>query len=239
VALLVPVLELVFPARCFGCGAPPDALCRPCLARAGPAVAAPPPPGLDWWLAAFTYEGAVREALARVKYRNTRAALPVLAGALADRLREHGPLVDMVTWPPTTAARHRQRGFDQAEHLARAVGCRLGVPVRPCLGRRAGSPQTGRSAAERRRALAFDPAPGCRSVPGLRVLVVDDVATTGATLVSAAATLRGAGAAGVAAATVARTPRRVGLKPPGEASSSGADRSGDTQDGAAASRYQN
>jgi predicted amidophosphoribosyltransferase len=207
---LRPVLDLLFPARCVGCGARPAALCPACLARAGPVPPSPeppPPPGLDWWVAAFAYEGAVREALARVKYRNARSAVPLLAAALVRRLREHpgGCAIDVVTWPPTTAARRQQRGFDQAEHLARVVGRGLGVPVRACLTRSAGAAQTGRSAAERRRGPAFRP----RAVGGLRVLLVDDVATTGTTLAAAAAALRAGGAGGVAAATVARTALRA------------------------------
>jgi predicted amidophosphoribosyltransferase len=211
VDLLASVLTLVFPARCAGCGAAPAALCPACLGAARPAPpAAVPPAGIDRWVAAFAYEGAVREALARVKYRNARSAVPVLAAALVQRLRGGGTAgvgrvdVDVVTWPPTTAGRRRQRGFDHAEHLARAVGRSLGLPVRRCLSRVAGPSQTGRSAAERRRGPAFR----ARSVAGLRVLVVDDVATTGATLEAAGRALRSAGAAGVVAATVAATPRR-------------------------------
>jgi ComF family protein len=203
------LLETLFPARCVGCGRPPAALCPACLGRARRAagsMAAAPAPTVDLWVAVFAYEGAVREALARLKYRNARSALPVLASALVDRLRDEplGP-VDVVTWPPTTALRRRQRGFDQAEHLARAVARGLGVPVRPCLARHLGPSQTGRSAQERHRGPAF----GSAGVAGLRVLVIDDVATTGATLAAAARALRSAGAAWVAAATVARTPRRA------------------------------
>lgn len=212
------VLDVLFPARCVGCGAPPAALCPACLARARPAPPATPggrpPPGLDWFTAAFAYEGALREALARLKYRNARSALPLLAGALGRRLAADlpGP-VDVVTWPPTTVARRRLRAFDQAEHLARQIGRALGVPVRNCLVRSAGPSQTGRSAAARRHGPAF--VAGLSGLAGLRVLVVDDIATTGATLAAAARALRRAGARWVGGATVARTPRRVGGGPEG------------------------
>lgn len=220
--VLGPLLEALFPACCVGCGRPSAALCTACLEHARPATTVAAPAPVDGWVAVFAYEGAVREVLARLKYRNARSSLPVLAATLVERLKEEqaGP-IDVVTWPPTTAARRHGRGFDQAEHLAREVGRGLGVPVSPCLTRRAGPSQTGRSAEERRRGPVYVASP----VPGLRVLVVDDVATTGATLAAAARALRSAGAGWVGGATVARTPRRN--RPP---ATSGADRPPPAQD---------
>jgi len=65
--VLGPLLDHLFPARCVGCGVPPAALCPACLARCRPVPASPgppPPPGFDWWVAAFAYEGAVNLTMA-------------------------------------------------------------------------------------------------------------------------------------------------------------------------------
>jgi predicted amidophosphoribosyltransferase len=197
------VLEVVFPLACPGCGDPGAPLCPRCAERLVPAVAAPPPLGVDAWCAPFAYEGAGRELVARVKYRNVRAVVPWLGSAMAAAVTESGLVtVATVTWAPTTPARRRARGFDPAELLARAVARRLDVRCAGLLDRRPGPPQTGLPATARRRGPSFvarRAAPAC-------VLVVDDIATTGATLSAAASTLRGAGARQVVAVTAARTP---------------------------------
>jgi predicted amidophosphoribosyltransferase len=158
------------------------------------------PPGLDRLTAVFAYRGVARELVARVKYRNARAAVAWLAETMAVRVAAP---VDVVTWAPTTPDRRRARGFDHAELLARAVARRLGRPARRLLVRRPGPPQTGAGRTARGAAPRF--APAC-SVAGRRVLVVDDVVTTGATLTAAAATLRQGGATAVVAVVAARTP---------------------------------
>jgi predicted amidophosphoribosyltransferase len=196
------VLDVLFPVACAGCGARGAPLCPACEDRLRSPVAAAPPPGLDAWWAPFAYEGVARELVARVKYRNVRAVVPWLADAMVGSLPMPGPRPDVITWAPTSGERRRRRGFDPAELLARAVARRLGCRVAGLLDRLPGPAQTGLPAAARRRGPRFV---GRRSVPA-HVLVVDDVATTGATLAAAAGTLHAAGARLVVALTAARTP---------------------------------
>jgi ComF family protein len=105
------------------------------------------------------------------------------------------------------AARRRERGFDQAEELARGVGRLLQLDVARCLRREqrtAAQHALGRSARARNVGHAFGIAPRSRPVAGAWVILVDDVMTTGATLNGCAAALRAAGARAVSALTLAR-----------------------------------
>ena len=204
-AMLRALAEVAFPAVCPGCGGRGEPLCAACAPTVRPAPALAPPAGLDGLVVPFAYSGVVRELVARAKYRRRHAAVAWLAGAMVSALVEHATDVDVVTWAPTTDARRRHRGFDQAEMLARAVGSTRRLPVRSLLRRAGEGHQTGRSRAERIHAPTFL-ARSTTTVAARRVLVVDDVVTTGATLAAAAAALRGAGAATVVGVAAARRP---------------------------------
>src|SRR5688572_21834031 len=204
--MLRALVEAIFPTMCPGCGGRGDPICAACAGALRPAPHVRPPPGVDDWVAPLAYEGVARDLVARVKYRDARAALPWLAGAVTAAVLARWPPgdVDAVTWAPTTPARRRRRGFDHAELLASAVARALGLPVVAALRRRPGPPQTGLPSAARRAGPAFL----ARAPVPTRLLLVDDVATTGATLAAAARTLRAAGGRRILAATAARTPPR-------------------------------
>lgn len=193
------VRGVLLPAACPGCGAQGTALCPACVAALAPPPGLPPPPGIDACVALLAYDGPGRQLVSRLKYRNERAALGRLAAALAAA----APPGEVVTWVPTTADRRRERGFDQAELLARRVARPLGLPCRRLLRRRPGPAQTGRSRAERR---AAPPAFTARRPAAGTVLLVDDVVTTGATAAAAARALRATGADRVVLLAAARTP---------------------------------
>jgi predicted amidophosphoribosyltransferase len=148
------------------------------------------PPGLDRCWALLAYEEPVPRLIAALKYRNHRDVLTVAARALAVFVARSPVPVDALTWAPTSPSRRRDRGYDQAELLARGVGRRTGLHATATLRRRSGDPQTGADRVQRLRGPSFEPS---APVSG-HVVVVDDVCTTGATLSAAAGALRRAGA---------------------------------------------
>ena len=155
---------------------------------------------------AVAYEGPVESAVHRFKYQGWRRLAAPLAQLLAERLVVEGLASSMVVAVPLHTERHRARGFNQSDLLARELERRLGLrrPPGRLLRLRATPPQVGNDRLHRwenvHGAFAWRGAP----LEGRSLMVVDDVATTGATLEACAAALKSGGAGAVIGVTVAR-----------------------------------
>ena len=204
-------IEVLLPSRCVGCGAGGTYLCDACVGRARRAAPMSLHTGthaLDSVTAPLAYEGTARTAVHRLKYSGLRAIAPSMARPMAEALSSAHAAADVVVPVPLHPGRLRQRGFNQALLLALHVGDAVGLPVRDDLLLRlvAGAPQVDAGTIDERRANvagAFGLAPGA-DVAGLRVVLVDDVLTTGSTLDSAASALKRGGARSVHALAFAR-----------------------------------
>lgn len=190
------LVALAGPEWCAGCRAPGSALCPACrLAQPRP-VGHEVPPGVDRIVAAFEYGGPVRDLVLALKLNGRRGAACPLAAAMCSAARTAGLVGTTVTWVPGRPGDIKVRGYDHAEVLATGVAAGLGLPATRALRRqRAVQDQSGLGAAERRTNLrgAFR----ARPVPGERLMVVDDLLTTGATAVACARALKAGGATGV------------------------------------------
>jgi ComF family protein len=190
---------------CLRCGARVEsawlgALCRPCRAA------------LPWekgGASASRYEGAMRDAVHAWKFRGRRSLTRAFAAAMAEGARGLGAGA-VACVPPSGASLREKGGFDHAGELGRALARRLGLPfLKGSLARREGAiPQKKLKRGARLRAMqgAFE-ARLPRRFEGARVLLVDDVSTTGATLKDASRALAWSGAGEVLPYTLARTPK--------------------------------
>ena len=210
--LIYWLMHILFPPKCILCGKLLKReeldLCKTCR------VDAPDYPCgkrklqfLDSFAAVWYYEGDVRHSLLRYKFYGRRNLAGGYGRLLAMRIaKEYPEGFDILTWIPVSRLRKLRRGYDQCELLARAVGKELGIVPVPVLKKVRNNRQQSRiTGAAQRRANVLgvyrvtDPA----QVKDKRVLLLDDIVTTGATAGEAARVLLTAGASEVHCAAVA------------------------------------
>ena len=193
-------LDLLLAPRCAGCGAPGSWLCLACRDLCEPVRQ-------GRVTAAGTYGGALREAIHRFKYEGERALaneLGALVASCVARDLATGVALDAVVPAVLHPDRARSRGYDQAWLLAAVVAEQTALPLRLPLRRiRAASPQVALDRAARAENLRGAYVAEAGALRGARVALVDDVATTGATLAAAAGALRAAGARAVRSYVIA------------------------------------
>ncbi|MBR4309163.1 MAG: ComF family protein [Oscillospiraceae bacterium] len=154
----------------------------------------------------YYYEKHVASAVKRLKFGGMDFYARSFGRILAQRLKEENQQFDLITWVPVSPQRKYNRGYDQAQLIACAVGEALGIPVISALKKiRHTPPQAGGLDASQRRAnvlnayVAVNPS----QITGKRILVVDDVITSGATLSECCRILKMAGAKSLLCGTFA------------------------------------
>ena len=206
------LMEKLFPPKCI--------LCRKVLENQetdlchGCRVDAPECPKgklklqfLDSWTAVWYYEGNARSSLIRYKFYNARGYAAPYGRLLAMKLLKEQPDgFDLLTWVPVSPLRKLRRGYDQVELIAETVGQELGLQPTPVLKKiRNNRKQSGIDGYAKRRAnvLGVYRCAEDADVKGKRILLLDDILTTGATAGECARILLTAGAAEVHCAVVA------------------------------------
>lgn len=210
--LLNIILDLIYPPKCPFCGHVLEQgevdLCFACQ-RTLPWTEGQNPAVdfCDVCLSPLHYRDGVRLAVHRYKFSygrvHSRFFGELMAQCLGDRLSEP---VDAVVWVPLSRKRRRHRGYDQAELLARRVGELAGLPAMDALEKKRDTAVQSRLGKPSERRANVLGAYGVREgaeLKGKRVVLVDDVVTSGATLSECAACLRMAGAEHVIALTFA------------------------------------
>ena len=219
------IVNILYPPRCGGCQAPGSWWCETC--QAGVRYVTPPtcarcgrpdvPSGLcancrvspltiESIRSLAVFDGQLRHAIHAFKYLRVAALADPLGDALARFWLQTPIPADVIVPVPLHPRRQRERGYNQAELLAKRVSRAAGLPVRPGALRRtrATAAQMSLGMADRRTNVAGAFQCAEATLRGAVVLLIDDVCTTGATLDACAAALKSAGAAEVRGLTLAR-----------------------------------
>ena len=165
-------------------------------------------PHIAHWTAVWYYKDDVRKSIHRFKFSNARSYADVFARCIATKIFDgaFGITCDCITWVPTSLLRKLKRGYDQSELLAKALSSMLYIPAVRLLKKVRHTPsQSGLRDASMRRANVMNAyRTVCpETISGKRILLVDDVLTTGSTASECAKTLLTAGAGEVLLVTIA------------------------------------
>ena len=200
--MLLRAVSLAARPRCFGCLTPGDWLCPSCRGSLQPSPPGRPIPGIHRAHIPWLYEGAARDLVLALKLRARRPAALPLARAVVQAIRSSGTGAEAITWVPGRRRDVRVRGFDHAELIAREAGVHLGLPAVRLLERTMDRPdQTTLSSHARWTNLE-----GAFVARGrvAKVILVDDLVTTGATAAACAAALERGGTAQIEVAAPCR-----------------------------------
>ncbi len=217
-SLLDRLLDLIYPPKCPFCGRilerGEEGLCLRCqgsLPWTG--ETAPTVDFCDEALAPLWYRDGARRAVHRYKFNFGRGHSRLMGELMAQCLHDRwGEPLDVIVWVPLSPKHRRRRGYDQAELLARRVGELTGLPVECALEKvreTATQSRIGKDSARRANVLGAYQVKEGAALTGKRVVLVDDVVTSGATLSECASCLRMAGAESVVALTFARAGSRA------------------------------
>lgn len=215
--IFTAVLDLLFPPKCMFCRKvlrPGTKLCcSSCAEKLPEGGGARTGRFFRICYVPLSYEGRVRDAVIRFKFKNRPGYATEFGKILAGSIRTHlTGQYDLITWIPVSAERLKKRGYDQAMLLAMAAALELGDVAVETLKKSMDTPaQSSLSGPEARRSnvLGAYCVPDPVLVEGKRILLIDDVVTTGATLEEASRTLLDAGAKEVVAAALAQPPEHT------------------------------
>jgi len=208
------LLDLIYPPRCVFCRAPvkrSGEICQSC-ANSLPYTNNSGKQSGDFYsvcVSPLFYEDDVRESLLRYKFSEATGYATVYGKYIAESVRtELLDRYDIISWVPLSRKRLRKRGYDQAKLLAKALARELGCKAEPVLRKvKDVKKQSQMGGAEKRKANISGAYQVKRNalVKNKRILLVDDIITTGSTISECAKTLRIAGAADIVCATLARS----------------------------------
>lgn len=211
-AALSDALALLLPVMCAGCGEPDATLCDACAAAVAPRpvlrLIDAPGGHIPVW-SGLAFDGVAARVVRAIKEEGRTPLARTLAPAFAAAVRRLDAPDALLVPVPTSRAAFRRRGYRVPDLIAARAGLRVTRLLQPV--RRTGD-QRGLDREGRRRNVAQSLS--ARDAPARRVIVIDDVVTTGASLEEAVRALRAAGAEVVGAATAAATPRRMNSREP-------------------------